>query len=381
MEPDAEGAALWIRREFGWELIHLAQEPPCLVVMVSTQKWTNDVGQLGLGPVCHHPDLPVFSGCNPADKVCRGDEGFENDPQTGPGQGCGLCIVEIEGEQGPVLACETQANEGLKVVTQSETLDTLRKERLSALMADHPRLCIICPHREGCDRLNCTMSVPQEQRCCSEFNDCELRAVVDYVGINRNIPEYVPAGIPSIKGGKLFEFNFNLCIGCLRCVRACRDMQEVGALAFVRQNGKVVVGTVEPTLQKSGCKFCGACVAVCPTGAMISTSEKCGSKLTITPVRFPPKEYLEFNETVVAQVPEEGGVVQLLDEEENIVYIAGTSNMRRELNECLKTAKGVKYLVVEEDAMYTQRQNELIQQYLDKHGEQPRINAELDDLF
>jgi ferredoxin len=330
--------------------------------------------------ICSHPDLPPFSAGEPSETVYRSDEAYKDDPEKEAGPGCGLCFVEIEGEEAPVLACETTAVEEMQVVTQSQALETLRRKNLSALLTGHPRLCIICPQREGCDRLKCTLSVPPEQRCCSKFNDCELKAVADYVGINRDIPEYVPAGIPSITGGKLFEFNFNLCIGCLRCVRACH-MQEVGALGFVCQNGKVIVGTVQPTLQKSGCKFCGACVAVCPTGAMISTSEKCGNKLTITPVRLPPKEYLEFNERVVAEVPEEGGVIQLLDEGENIVYIAGTSNMRRELNACLKTAKGVKFLVLEEVSKFSQRQNELIQQYMDKHGKQPRINAELDDLF
>ncbi|MGA8830504.1 MAG: FAD-dependent oxidoreductase, partial [Desulfomonilaceae bacterium] len=58
--------------------------------------------------------------------------------------------------------------------------------------------------------------------------------------------------------------------GCTRCVRACRDLRKVEALGFVvDEKGKVKVGSVAPTLKESGCKFCGACVEVCPTGAII----------------------------------------------------------------------------------------------------------------
>ncbi|MFQ5904948.1 MAG: FAD-dependent oxidoreductase [bacterium] len=69
-------------------------------------------------------------------------------------------------------------------------------------------------------------------------------------------------------------------MGCTRCVRACKDLRGVEALGYSLKNGSVHVGTLHgPTLKDSGCRFCGACVEVCPTGALMdlkpfSPSEK-----------------------------------------------------------------------------------------------------------
>jgi len=51
-------------------------------------------------------------------------------------------------------------------------------------------------------------------------------------------------------------------------VRVCQELRGVGALGFVYNNGEVMVGTIAPTLMDSDCRFCGACVEVCPTGAL-----------------------------------------------------------------------------------------------------------------
>ncbi len=54
----------------------------------------------------------------------------------------------------------------------------------------------------------------------------------------------------------------------------CQEVRGVDALGFVFQDGRVIVGTKAPTLRQSGCKFCGACVEVCPTGALIDRGIK-----------------------------------------------------------------------------------------------------------
>jgi predicted molibdopterin-dependent oxidoreductase YjgC len=331
--------------------------------------------------LCYHPDLPPFSGCTPSNIVHRPEEILKDNPGAASPSPCGLCVVEIEGEDAPVFACETTVTEGMHINTDTPEIQKLRGENLSAILAGHPRLCLVCPHSDGCDRLNCSLGTPEDQRCCSKFNNCELREIAQYIGINRGIPEYVPTSIPKIKGGKLFEFDLNLCIGCLRCIRACRNLQEIGAIGYVRNGRRAVVGTMDRSLPKSGCKFCGACVAVCPTGAMVSTSEKCGEKLTLSGVMMPPLPYLDFAEKIVDEVPEEEGVIQIFDTQTDLIYIAGASNMRKELKACLKTADGARYFIYEKDAMFTQRQNELIQHHIDTYGKQPRINEEIDDLF
>jgi NADPH-dependent glutamate synthase beta subunit-like oxidoreductase len=111
--------------------------------------------------------------------------------------------------------------------------------------------------------------VEKEERCCPIFHICELRKVAEFVGIPDDTPRYLPAALPIVGDEPFFIRDHNLCIGCLRCVRMCRDVRKVDALGFVLDgSGKPVVGTKAPTLKDSGCRFCLNCVGVCPTGAL-----------------------------------------------------------------------------------------------------------------
>ena len=136
------------------------------------------------------------------------------------------------------------------------------------ILAKHPHACLICAQKEGCTTKPCSTNVPVEERCCPKFGNCELERVAEYIGIREDTPRYTPQNLPIIENEPLFLRDYNLCIGCTRCVRACQDLRGVGALGFVYGNGEVLVGSVGPTLMDSDCRFCGACVEVCPTGAL-----------------------------------------------------------------------------------------------------------------
>jgi NADPH-dependent glutamate synthase beta subunit-like oxidoreductase len=93
--------------------------------------------------------------------------------------------------------------------------------------------------------------------------------VADYIGIKPETPRYVSREIPILREDPLFTRDYNLCIGCTRCVRVCADVRGVEALGFTITDGRVVVGTTASSLPESECKFCTACVEVCPTGALM----------------------------------------------------------------------------------------------------------------
>jgi excinuclease UvrABC nuclease subunit len=98
---------------------------------------------------------------------------------------------------------------------------------------------------------------------------------------------------------------------------------------------------------------------------------------------LPPHKKLrvEFTPENVSQVPEVEGIYQLLDEQENIIYIKGAVNLRRELQEQLELYEKALYFIYEEEPMYTKRESQLLQQYIAEHGHMPEGNRELEDLF
>jgi len=108
---------------------------------------------------------------------------------------------------------------------------------------------------------------------------------------------------------------------------------------------------------------------------------RCDLRLEILPVVLPPEKWLEFSSDNVSTVPETSGVYQLLDEKRMIIYIVGTLNLQRDLEQQLQTVKKACYFGYEEDPMYTKRESELIQKFLKEHGKMPELNEELLDLF
>ncbi|MCK4444111.1 MAG: FAD-dependent oxidoreductase, partial [Thermoplasmata archaeon] len=108
---------------------------------------------------------------------------------------------------------------------------------------------------------------------------------------------------------------------------------------------------------------------------------RCNLRLTFGCNPLPPELWIEFTEENIAEVPDSEGVFQLLDESKMIVIISGVMNMRQALREQLQTRENAKFFIWEEDKMYTKRESELIQQFLQAHGKLPEGNDELDDLF
>jgi ferredoxin len=195
--------------------------------------------------LCNHPGLPSFGAWR-------------------------LCIVKIEKMKGLPTACTTPASEGLTVITEDEELKELRKELMSLILEDHPHACLNCAQREGCTREPCSTNVPVDERCCSKFGNCELQKIVEYVGMREDTPKYIPVKKRVVDSEPLFKRDFSLCILCGRCVRACRDLRGIYTLGFMGRSHEVEVGTpYERTFADSGCRFCGACVEVCPTGTIL----------------------------------------------------------------------------------------------------------------
>jgi len=163
---------------------------------------------------------------------------------------CRLCLVEIDGRKGTPASCTTPCEADMRVATQSERLEKLRRGVTELYLSDHPSDCLVS----------------------DAHVECELRAVAMKVGL---------AGVRYGAGGEnhlaacedqsnpYFTFDPSSCIACSRCVRACAEIQGTFALTIAGRgfDSKVVASAGEPFMT-SECVSCGACVQACPTPAL-----------------------------------------------------------------------------------------------------------------
>jgi NADPH-dependent glutamate synthase beta subunit-like oxidoreductase/Pyruvate/2-oxoacid:ferredoxin oxidoreductase delta subunit len=162
--------------------------------------------------------------------------------------GCKLCSAEING--GIVSSCDTTVWNGMVVKTNTEELIHLRNVALELMLACHPADCT----------------------SCAAYLNCELQALLQYLGVAHSRLRRIEKNNTRLASGRpnpLIKREMERCIQCGRCVRACEDLRGVGALAYLRRDGESYVGVKnDAPLTESDCRFCGACVEVCPTGAI-----------------------------------------------------------------------------------------------------------------
>jgi len=174
-----------------------------------------------------------------------------HDPELKPFGACRLCIVQIEGLRGLPTACTTPAQDGMKVWTDTEEIQNVRRTIVEMAIANHPYDCLVC----------------------EKSQDCELLSVARYLGVKKDAVDRLRRGSLSQSidtSNPAFDFDPNKCILCGKCVRVCKELQVLGAIDFAYRGFQTRISPfgAKPWVE-SPCQTCGECVERCPTGALM----------------------------------------------------------------------------------------------------------------
>ena len=173
--------------------------------------------------LCSHPDLEAKGGCR-------------------------LCSVEIAGQTGAVPACETKVRDGMEITVEGETASKVRKMAMELMLASHPADCTGCP----------------------KYGKCELQSMYQYMGVSPQGWRKKSRSVPNDDSNPLISHLFTRCVRCGRCIRACQELRGVKVLDYIKTPAGIRAGIPEgKSLAEAGCRFCGACIEVCPTGSIM----------------------------------------------------------------------------------------------------------------
>jgi predicted molibdopterin-dependent oxidoreductase YjgC len=161
---------------------------------------------------------------------------------------CRVCVVELEGARVLVPACSRKVEAGMVVHTDSPRVRTSRKVVLELLAS------------------SVDLSTADELRTtCAAYGADPAR----FGG------EVATVAQPVKDDNALYVRDYAKCVLCYKCVEACgTDAQFTFAIAVAgRGFGAHISTELDVPLPESACVYCGNCVAVCPTGALMAKPE------------------------------------------------------------------------------------------------------------
>ena len=181
----------------------------------------------------------VFASGNYVPTLC----GLEGISDIGA---CRVCVVEIEGVERLVPACNTPLEDGMVIHTDTPRVLETRRVNVSLLLSQHDVQCATCV-RNG----NCVL-----QDLAQELNILDVPYEKE--------PTFTPwdESFPLIR-------DSSKCVRCLRCVQVCHKVQGCDVWDIKNRATRLDVGVRDGLpIEQAGCTLCGQCITHCPTGAL-----------------------------------------------------------------------------------------------------------------
>ena len=159
---------------------------------------------------------------------------------------CRMCVVEIEGTDRLVPACNTEVLEGMVIQTNSPRVRQARKTNLRLILSQHNSTCTTCIRSGYCElqKLSHDLNIHYQP-----YDVQPERSRVDL-------------SVPIVReAGK--------CIKCMRCIQVCDKIQGMHIWDVAGTGSRTTVDvSYNRYLKNTACTFCGQCVTHCPTGAL-----------------------------------------------------------------------------------------------------------------
>ena len=159
---------------------------------------------------------------------------------------CRMCVVEIEGTDRLVPACNTEVLEGMVIQTNSPRVRQARKTNLRLILSQHNSTCTTCIRSGYCElqKLSHDLNIHYQP-----YDVQPERSRVDL-------------SVPIVR-------EASKCIKCMRCVQVCDKIQGMHIWDVAGTGSRTTVDvSYNRYLKNTACTFCGQCVTHCPTGAL-----------------------------------------------------------------------------------------------------------------
>lgn len=166
-------------------------------------------------------------------------------PSLGKDGNCRMCMVEIEGQKRPQIACDTPVKNGMIIRTKGANIDRVKRAMLELELINHP---IDCP-------------------VCDQAGECSLQNYYMDVGLYES-----RLGTPKIHGNKRVDLGANVvldqerCVLCTRCVRFTQKITKTNELGVLQRSDHSVITTFPG--HKLSSPYAMNVVDLCPVGAL-----------------------------------------------------------------------------------------------------------------